>query len=147
MRQKEQSTQGKIYSFCSPVCRKKFDGSPEQDIKTMKNEKEAPRTGCECGGEKAATTTAVAAVTDPVCGMRFASEDAAGRAEFEGQSYYFCAPGCEERFQANPGKFIRHEQCVAAAHWDPVCGMDVTSEDAAGSVEHDGHLYFFCSRS
>ena len=29
---------------------------------------------------------------------------------------------------------------------DPVCGMTVTPERAAGSAEHQGHTYFFCSR-
>ena len=29
---------------------------------------------------------------------------------------------------------------------DPVCGMDVVPATAAGSVEHDGRTYYFCSR-
>ena len=29
---------------------------------------------------------------------------------------------------------------------DPVCGMDVHPESAAGSVDHDGRTYHFCSR-
>jgi P-type Cu+ transporter len=29
---------------------------------------------------------------------------------------------------------------------DPVCGMTVVPETAAGSVEHDGRTYYFCSR-
>ncbi len=29
---------------------------------------------------------------------------------------------------------------------DPVCGMDVTPEKAAGSLEHAGHTFYFCSR-
>src|SRR5512138_2462202 len=111
----------------------------------MKDEAEAPKPR-ESRGEQVATGTA-AEVTDPVCGMRFAREDASGRVEFEGQTYYFCSPACEERFKANPNKFIRHEEPVAVAHRDPVCGMDVTAEDAAGSVAHDGRQYFFCSQN
>lgn len=30
---------------------------------------------------------------------------------------------------------------------DPVCGMDVDPDTAAGSYEHDGRAYFFCSES
>jgi Cu+-exporting ATPase len=88
-------------------------------------------------------------VTDPVCGMTFAPEDAAGRAEFNGHTYYFCAPVCQERFEANPNEFVRSGNPAgseAAAHRDPVCGMEVTPEEAAGSLEHDGRTYFFCSR-
>ena len=29
---------------------------------------------------------------------------------------------------------------------DPVCGMVVVPETAAGSVDHDGRTYYFCSR-
>src|SRR5262249_26464210 len=29
---------------------------------------------------------------------------------------------------------------------DPVCGMMVAPETAAGSVDHDGQTYYFCSR-
>lgn len=30
---------------------------------------------------------------------------------------------------------------------DPVCGMDIEEQDAAGTVEHEGSRYYFCSRS
>ncbi len=30
---------------------------------------------------------------------------------------------------------------------DPVCGMEVRPEDAAGAWEHGGATYYFCSRS
>ncbi|MCU1295199.1 MAG: copF, partial [Bryobacterales bacterium] len=32
-------------------------------------------------------------------------------------------------------------------HHDPVCGMDIEEQDAAGTVEHRGTRYFFCSQS
>lgn len=28
---------------------------------------------------------------------------------------------------------------------DPVCGMEIESEKAAGRIEHDGTMYYFCS--
>lgn len=28
---------------------------------------------------------------------------------------------------------------------DPVCGMDVTAREGAQRLEHDGHVYYFCS--
>jgi Cu+-exporting ATPase len=30
---------------------------------------------------------------------------------------------------------------------DPVCGMDVSETDAAGSVEYEGVTYYFCSEA
>src|SRR3954468_11290036 len=32
-----------------------------------------------------------------------------------------------------------------AQHVDPVCGMTVTPSSAAGSFEHNGTTYYFCS--
>jgi P-type Cu+ transporter len=32
-------------------------------------------------------------------------------------------------------------------HHDPVCGMDIEAEDAAGTVDHNGETYYFCSAS
>jgi len=34
----------------------------------------------------------------------------------------------------------------AAKHMDPVCGMTVVTEKAAGQVEHAGKTYYFCSK-
>ncbi len=39
---------------------------------------------------------------DPVCGMEILPERAAATARYEGQTYYFCAPTCYERFLARP---------------------------------------------
>lgn len=30
---------------------------------------------------------------------------------------------------------------------DPVCGMDVNAQDAAGTSQHRGQTYYFCSES
>jgi Cu+-exporting ATPase len=34
----------------------------------------------------------------------------------------------------------------ANGHVDPVCGMTVAEDKAAGTVEHDGRMYYFCSK-
>lgn len=44
---------------------------------------------------------------DPVCGMAVPGRAAVERAIHEGKAYYFCSPGCRERFLANPRLFIR----------------------------------------
>ena len=30
---------------------------------------------------------------------------------------------------------------------DPVCGMQIESDDAAGTIEHQGTTYSFCSQA
>ena len=45
--------------------------------------------------------------TDPVCGMKVEEAKAAARAEYQGQTYYFCSPGCHKAFVQQPGKYIK----------------------------------------
>ena len=45
-------------------------------------------------------------VKDPVCGMTIDEKTAAGKSEYQGKTYYFCAPGCKKRFDQNPGSFV-----------------------------------------
>ena len=42
---------------------------------------------------------------DPVCGMECDEKKAAGKSEYKGKTYYFCAPGCKKAFDANPQKY------------------------------------------
>ncbi len=46
-------------------------------------------------------------VTDPVCGMRIDDAEAAGTAEFEGRTYYFCSEMCRDAFVADPAAYAR----------------------------------------
>jgi Cu+-exporting ATPase len=45
-------------------------------------------------------------VIDPVCGMEIDPETAAGKSEYKGQTYYFCAPGCKQSFDKDPEKYV-----------------------------------------
>src|SRR5437588_11650510 len=45
-------------------------------------------------------------VLDPVCGMYVDPAKARGAAEYKGTTYYFCSPRCEERFKAEPEKYL-----------------------------------------
>lgn len=43
---------------------------------------------------------------DPVCGMEVDEKEAAGKSEYKGETYYFCAPGCKKAFDENPEKYL-----------------------------------------
>lgn len=43
---------------------------------------------------------------DPVCGMEVDPATAAGKSEYKGQTYYFCAPGCKQAFDKDPEKYL-----------------------------------------
>lgn len=51
---------------------------------------------------------------DPVCGMEVDEETAAGKSEYKGKTYYFCAPGCKAAFDKDPEKYLSEEG--AAGH-------------------------------
>jgi Cu+-exporting ATPase len=42
---------------------------------------------------------------DPVCGMIVKTDEAAGRSEYQGKSYFFCTVSCKERFDRSPQTF------------------------------------------
>ncbi len=44
---------------------------------------------------------------DPVCGMQVDPKNAAGSSEHDGQTYYFCSPGCKRKFDQNPAQFVK----------------------------------------
>jgi P-type Cu+ transporter len=53
------------------------------------------------------STHKTATAIDPVCGMTVDPTRAAGSYEYDGQTYYFCNPGCLRRFKADPEEFLK----------------------------------------
>jgi YHS domain-containing protein len=43
---------------------------------------------------------------DPVCGMQVDEKSAAATYEYQGTTYYFCAPGCKAAFAKEPEKYL-----------------------------------------
>ena len=104
---------------------------------------------------------------DPVCGMTVEPDRAAGHAEHEGETYYFCSRHCLDRFRARPTQYMTKaalagavvqptgrrslpmmqampEQPATGGERDPVCGMTVQPATAAGSHTHEQKTYYFC---
>lgn len=52
---------------------------------------------------------------DPVCDMRVDPESAAGSAEWQGTVYYFCSPGCLNRFEEGPAKYLESGEQPSAS--------------------------------
>lgn len=46
---------------------------------------------------------------DPVCGMEVDEKSANWSVEYEGKTYYFCAPGCLSAFEQEPEKYLSAE--------------------------------------
>ena len=43
---------------------------------------------------------------DPVCGMTVDVTTAKYKTTHMGKTFYFCAPGCQKAFEANPHKYM-----------------------------------------
>ncbi len=50
--------------------------------------------------------TQVQKVRDPVCGMMIDPAKAAAKFDYQGETYYFCNPGCLKKFQTNPDVYL-----------------------------------------
>lgn len=42
---------------------------------------------------------------DPICNMEVDEKSAKYTTQYEGKTYYFCAPGCKKTFENNPTKY------------------------------------------
>lgn len=45
-------------------------------------------------------------IVDPVCWMDVARKSIAGKSEYNGETYYFCSPGCKETFDSDPEMYV-----------------------------------------
>ena len=52
----------------------------------------------------------MAKAKDLVCGMEVDTETAPAKATYQGQTYYFCAPGCKAEFERSPQKYVGTQQ-------------------------------------
>ena len=68
---------------------------------------------------------------DPVCKMEVEPEVAPAKADYSGTTYYFCNPGCKDKFLKDPEKYLKPE-APAEAMTCPVgvdCDPDVEPTD------------------
>jgi YHS domain-containing protein len=44
---------------------------------------------------------------DPICLMEVDEKNAKWTSDHKGKKYYFCAPGCKRKFDADPDKYLK----------------------------------------
>lgn len=71
----------------------------KEDLISIKAE--ATTCGCCSNPDQAAENDTAAPAVDPVCGMTVDPATAASSVH-QGQTYYFCAPGCRRAFERQP---------------------------------------------
>ena len=76
-------------------------------------------------------TKDTASVTDPVCGMKVNPANARYSAEHAGHRYFFCSQACQQKFQAEPGRYL-------AAADGPSASMPAATEASAETSADTG---------
>jgi Cu+-exporting ATPase len=79
--------------------------------------------------------------------MQVDTASAAATVVHHGTTYFFCAPRCADRFSANPTSFLdaSMREDEHGAFVDPICGMRVGADTAAGMLETPDGPVYFCS--
>ncbi|MEA2356279.1 MAG: xanthine dehydrogenase accessory factor [Solirubrobacteraceae bacterium] len=98
-------------------------------------------------------TLAPEIAVDPVCGMTVAVIEDTPRTEYEGETFYFCRPGCKTTFEqehAGPAPSDSGSESGSESDGapttavDPICGMTVVVDDDTPRTRHDGETVYFC---
>jgi Cu+-exporting ATPase len=113
---------GKTYYFCAKSCEQRFAADPEKylapkpspQLVTLGASKSAPAlvsigtkpSGLAPQSPDRQIARSPEAVIDPVCGMTVDPARAAGKYAYNGKTYYFCNPRCEEKFKAAPESYL-----------------------------------------
>jgi P-type Cu+ transporter len=148
---------GTTYYFCAPSCLKRFEADPEEFLTagpkgmapaaspmTLLRKGPRPATPTEPGAHVHRHAPAAAATAvDPVCGMTVDPATAAGRYEYQGTTYHFCNPSCEQKFKADPDRYLHPELAPAEppppAGTQYICPMDPeVRQDHPGSCPKCG---------
>ncbi len=93
---------GEIFYFCSKGCQVKFES--QNNFQTASKADSQPQI-VQIGRQKVSDKESKVFV-DPVCKMLVKPETAAGKSELRGETFYFCAAGCLNKFRQNPENFL-----------------------------------------
>ncbi|HEY0050602.1 MAG TPA: heavy metal translocating P-type ATPase [Pyrinomonadaceae bacterium] len=158
--------EGNQYYFCSKGCLETF--KRKNNIADSAEQANLMKDGHSPQTAKKET------YIDPICGMTVKPETAAAEYEHDGEMVYFCSAGCKTKFVSQLKSQESGNKPAADAHGghhhhrhhqpekqivshggmtatpegefiDPVCGMSVAPETAAGKYDFDGKTYYFCS--
>lgn len=87
---------------------------------------------------------------DPICGMTVTAEPNALQVQHNGDTVYFCAPGCKRTYEREhmesqgPSKAEGKAKKKPKTAVDPICGMTVLAQQATPHLEHHGETVYFC---
>jgi len=99
---------GTAYFFCNPKCNERFRSEPDKYLSPAYKPAGMPKSPSpmvQLGGILPAQP--VIKAKDPVCGMMVdPASPRGGTYEYQGTTYFFCNPKCNERFRAEPDRYL-----------------------------------------
>ena len=100
---------GEDYYFCCGRCVEKFKSNPQEYLN------KPATSGLVTLGMPSTPKLAPRAdlARDPVCGMNVNPATAKFVLEREGKKHYFCSRGCQEKFDADPAKYLGQPASLA----------------------------------
>lgn len=58
----------------------------------------------------------MAQATDPVCGMTVDTGTAKFTTQYQGETFYFCSPGCKKAFEKAPDQYLKRDSQAQERH-------------------------------
>ncbi len=146
---------GETVYFCSKGCLEKY----KKQIETTQTQPQPAQISRNKPTDAELKAIATETAIDPICGMTVNKATAAARFENNGEMFYFCCPNCLKQFQKKisgepQSDFVQigginksaQKQNAEKEFIDPICGMTVKPETAAGKFEDKGETIYFCSK-
>jgi YHS domain-containing protein len=100
---------GKTYYFFSEPCKQKF---VQKQTSSPGPQAETPMAPAAAVAPAKTAPPEPLTAKDPICGMTIdrlkAGQDGL-KSEYQGVAYYFCCPGCKQKFDQNPGAYLGKE--------------------------------------
>jgi len=115
---------GQTYYFCCSGCETKFKADPEKYLSQP-----ATPSGMVMLGQIGVKPKQE---TDPVCHMKVDPTRAAGQYTYLGKTYFFCNPRCEQKFKADPERYLHPKP-------QRVPGVPDPSPSVGGAEDRSAH--------
>jgi len=80
-------------------------------------------------------------VIDPICDMTVEPATAAGKFDYDGETYYFCSVHCQKLFQTDPAKYLSASKARRGAQATPQAAHPQHHPAAAVKPEISGAIY------
>jgi len=114
---------GTTYHFCSAGCVSRFSADPDRFLKPVVSSMPSPLVVLGAA-QSPATMRRADIVKDPVCGMDVHRTGAKHRFEYSGTEFFFCCARCQDKFAADPERYLAAGREGVSIHENHLAGSE-----------------------